>query len=78
MALEIAGWKTFSPCLNEYVSKSFKATNVSAVDIMDVVDLVFLCVFNLWSGSNNSSRILLKTFVNMVELAGSLQFNKFT
>lgn len=45
VALEIAGWKTFSPCLNEYVSKSFKATNVSTVDIMDVVDLVFLMCF---------------------------------
>lgn len=72
VALEISGWKTFSPCLIEYASKSYKVTGVSTVDIMDVVDLVCLCIFNLWFSSSNSSRILLKTFVNMVELAGSL------
>lgn len=37
MALEISGWKTFSPCLIEYALKSCKVTGVSAVDIMDVV-----------------------------------------
>jgi len=56
----------------EYASKSVKVTGVSAVDIMDVVDLVCFCIFDLGLSSNNSSRILLKTFVNVVELAGSL------
>lgn len=57
----------------EYASKSsYKVTGISTVDIMDVVRLVYLCIFNLWISNSNSSRILLETFVNMVELAGSL------
>lgn len=58
--------------ISEYASRSFKVTGVSTVDIVDVVDLVCLYVFNLWISSSRSSKTLLKTFVNMVELSVSL------
>lgn len=45
VVLKISNWKTFSPCLVEYASKSYKVTSVSTVDVMDVVDLVGLCIF---------------------------------
>lgn len=35
----------------EYASKSYKIAGVSTVDIMDMVDLVCLYVFNLWFSS---------------------------
>lgn len=55
LALEISGWEAFSPVF-ECASKSYKVNGVFTVNIMDVVGLVCLFIFNLWFSSSNSSR----------------------
>lgn len=53
LALESSGWEAFFPMF-ECASKSYKVNGV--FNIMDVVDLVCLCIFNMWFSSSNSSR----------------------
>lgn len=53
LAVESVVGKQFFPMF-ECASKSYKVNGV--FNIMDVVDLVCLCFFNVWFSSSNSSR----------------------